>query len=173
MITGVAAFPTFGKLLAPSDQNSEFWSLPIPAGTEGVYDLELRTVDQAGLVQVIHGAWRGEIDNYAPRVTAANVMISLGRQGGNANSWNYFNYANYSAIDVSDNNLRVDSYQGSNPAWEDAAWYTQLVGGSQGRLKRIVGCLQHAQVSASLACRSIESIDQAVNRMLTQRFNGT
>lgn len=45
------------------------WSLPIPAGLEGAYQLDLRARDMLGNRSVTPKLWRGVIDTRAPQVT--------------------------------------------------------------------------------------------------------
>ncbi len=45
------------------------WSLPVPGGLEGSYQIELRATDAAGNRRLSGNGWRGSIDTRAPRVS--------------------------------------------------------------------------------------------------------
>ena len=45
------------------------WTLPVPSGLEGLYQVDLRGRDVLGNTATIGNAWRGTIDNVPPRLT--------------------------------------------------------------------------------------------------------
>jgi hypothetical protein len=70
--------------LAQPGANSTNWSIAIPTGLEGIYQIDLRGTDSIGNQGVVAEAWRGVIDNQAPRVeimaTATGATYSQGGQ---------------------------------------------------------------------------------------------
>ncbi len=45
------------------------WSLPLPVGLEGIYQIDLRGRDVLGNNRIIANTWRGTIDTWAPRLS--------------------------------------------------------------------------------------------------------
>ncbi|MCB0144559.1 MAG: hypothetical protein KDE50_32055 [Caldilineaceae bacterium] len=57
-ISATNAYPVFSN-----------WHIQVPEGLEGLYQLDLKTTDNLGNVNLIDNVWRGIIDTKAPRVT--------------------------------------------------------------------------------------------------------
>lgn len=49
------------------------WSVTVPAGLEGIYQINLRSKDMVANRRTLPNAWRGVIDTLAPRVTLSAV----------------------------------------------------------------------------------------------------
>ncbi|MCX6047480.1 MAG: LamG domain-containing protein, partial [Chloroflexi bacterium] len=57
--------------LTLDNSNASFttWQTPLPMGIEGPYKIDLQAIDSAGNSSYIPGAWAGEIDTLAPRLS--------------------------------------------------------------------------------------------------------
>ena len=73
-----ATLPQTNQALTP-------WSHPIPANTEGIYQLNTRTTDALGNASAENTIWRGVIDNQVP-------LVTLTRQITTANAATYTLY---------------------------------------------------------------------------------
>jgi len=61
----------------PQSEIAGTWSLPVPAGMENLYHLDLRTTDSTGKRFRRTNLWRGTIDNLAPRITVDGAATGI------------------------------------------------------------------------------------------------
>ena len=64
-------------------------ALAVPAGLEGIYQIDLRGYDFAGNRQLDSGAWRGIADGVAPRVTFTGAATGQSFLDANTNTRQY------------------------------------------------------------------------------------
>ncbi|MEM7030805.1 MAG: LamG-like jellyroll fold domain-containing protein [Chloroflexota bacterium] len=83
--------------------NLSAWSTSFPAGLEGIYDLQIRAVDQSGQINQTPGLWRGEVDNVAPRIAKSGQTNIYRRCSTDLTQCQY--YVDQDFYDVRDYNL--------------------------------------------------------------------
>ncbi len=85
----------------PSGPIAGTWALPVPAGLENLYQLDLRMTDNAGNRFRRSNLWRGTIDNLPPRITVGAAATGNFYHDTTTNSPRYdINFANVSAEDL-------------------------------------------------------------------------
>jgi hypothetical protein len=62
---------------------AQSWSVPVPAGLEDHYQIDLRTIDRLGQEAVETNVWRGIIDIRAPRIHLVGEQTGRTHQSGN------------------------------------------------------------------------------------------
>ncbi|NJM05068.1 hypothetical protein HC891_00790, partial [Candidatus Gracilibacteria bacterium] len=94
--------------LTPNNAANTAWSLAVPAGIEGQYQLDVDTADTLGNQGQVGNLWRVLIDTAAPRISAASAETGASYQtadGGEVVEVNYI-YA------ATDRHLAADSFSG-------------------------------------------------------------
>lgn len=126
--------PWHAAQLAQTGGATTDWSVAVPDGLEGIYQIDLRGTDTLGNLNQERStwkAWRGEIDTLAPRVSASWV-----------NQGNYPMRIGCHAVDA---NLTLDDYQCTCPRqhgdetyyYQHSDWYHGVTSDTQ-RLYEVV-----------------------------------
>lgn len=101
------------------------WTLPIPAGLENLYQLDLRVTDSTGKRFRRTNLWRGTIDNLPPRITVGAAATGNFYNDTATNSPRYdIGFDNISAVDLNLASLTTpcgETYQPSR-SYVDEEW---------------------------------------------------